>query len=254
MKLPVLLAFVGVLSFAAASTARADAIFGDLADYEINGNFNNGDNAFNVGDEDSSVLNVGSEGTRGSDGRNAVFIFDLSSVTDSIGSANLSIYYLSMTGTPDYDVDLYGIGFESGATSDKSSSRNYVKYENDSFGAHVAITDDFVTTATTAGQYVSLNAAGQAALAAYLNSRPAGQNFVYLRLNPAAPFEKNVYSGPKDNTYFSFASADATGTSTDPKLTISASVPEPASAASLALLGLGALLMLPRRRRVSLES
>jgi hypothetical protein len=193
-----------------------------------------------------ATFRAGSSGSFGG-GRNGIFMFDLTPFINSgdpLASADLQLTLSTVTGTPAFNVDLYGVGFAASATDDPAESDYYEgAYNGDTTNTTnlLAIQDDFLAASPTpaAGSVHATNPSGDSQLLAFLNSRPAGANFAFFRISPDVNTNSTTVG-------FNFHSADATNDAFRPKLALNEQVPEPGALAGG--LACAAAAMLRRRR------
>jgi hypothetical protein len=190
----------------------------------------------------SNSLRVGRVGSGTAENRlrNAILVFDLSGITDTIVGAELSVYYNDSTGDPSFNVDLYGLGFRT--TPDFFSPSGFEYHgANAPDSPYTLLLNNFITPSTSDDQYRSTTSN----LLSYINSRPAGANYVFFRLN-------NDAEPTSGNKYYEFRSGNDSHKEPKLKLTTQAvdvaALPEPSTLASGAL-GAVALAMVVRRRR-----
>lgn len=228
--------------FASISGANAVTLFGSLTDRELNEG-----NILQAADS-GATIRAGASGSAPAGGRNGLFVFlmpSLGAVANPFASADLGLNLASLTGTPTYNVDLYGLGLQSTdvltvGAGVLGTNRYYEGNATDASAALIQI--DFTTQATNGLGFKNTNATGDAALLAYLNSMYAGGSgagqYVVFRISPDTDLGTATIG-------YNYSSADATGTATDPVLTYTI-VPEPG--AGIMLMGcLG--LMVARRRK-----
>jgi hypothetical protein len=118
---------------------------------------------------------------------NMILVFDISYVTATITSAELSFYYTAGSVPLGFNIDLWGVGWSSSAAA-LPVSADYLEANTDSTNTTnlVKISDNIITPVT--GWLTTRKVSG-ATLVNYLNSaRAAGATHVFFRLNPdAAP-------------------------------------------------------------------
>ncbi len=140
-----------------------------------------------IGSQGVTTLRVGANNNNGSaSGRNAVMIFSmpLLAAGEQVSSASLGVNVAGRSGSPSFNVDLWGIGFQSNTTA-------VAKYFEANTGdvGNIKLQDDVITPGFSTGDVTLTNHAG---LAAYLqsfyvaNSNYSGGSYVFLRLNPDA--------------------------------------------------------------------
>jgi hypothetical protein len=145
---------------------------------------------------DSTSLSVGN---RSSQKRNALLVFDISEVTETVTSAELSLYYWASTLPMAFNIDLWGVGWGTSAASAPVSA-DYLEANTDSTNTTnlVKIADNLITPSSS---WLSTPKASGSALVNYLNSaRAAGATHVFFRLNPDA--------APANDNYVVLASGD----------------------------------------------
>src|SRR5690606_3214148 len=131
--------------------------------------------------------------------RAAVFVFALPTLAadETLTSANLSFSYLQTDASPDFGLDLYGIGFFN------STNPVFDLYEGDyaSYsGDNVGIQNNVISPTSSLG-VISTDDTGDSNLAAYLQSfyiaNPdyTGGSYVFLRINPDGPANKRGTNG-----------------------------------------------------------
>jgi hypothetical protein len=163
------------------------------------------------------------------------------------GSAEFRVLLFDKVGSPQYNVDLYGL--PSRTAPDAFGSDYYAGATFDP--AATLIQAAFLTPATVSGggtvpqsgAHVTTTAAGGDAMLAYLNAEYAGgagaSQFVFLRLSIAG-------DAPEGNVAYTLMASNAGETWSHPVINYTiAPIPEPASAA---LLAAGAALLFTRRR------
>ena len=129
------------------------------------------------------ALNVGRQGDPPDQRQNAVYVFELPAGIQQIHTADFGFGLIAQQNGPNFNVDLWGIGFQNSTTP-------FVEFlENDGPDAgNTKLQDNIMTTATSTG-FVTTNAGGDAALANYLqgfydtNPNYGGGSYVFLRLN-----------------------------------------------------------------------
>ena len=180
-------------------------------------------------------------------GRNGIFVFDLTAFSgQTFSSADVGLTLATISGTPAFNVDLYGVGYGTSASAFPPAADYYEGIFNgdvSNVAGLVGIQDNFVPASNPLpanNRQFTTNAAGDATLLTFLNARPAGQNFVFFRVTP------DVDAGAAAPVGYNFHSADATTADFRPQLGLNQQVPEPASAG---LLLLGTLGLLTRRAR-----
>ncbi len=234
-----------------AASLHADVIFGSTSDVELNeGNILQTTTT-------GPTARAGASNSAPSGGRNALFVFqlpDLGLISNPFTSADFGLNLATLTGTPNYNVDLYALGTQSSSTmtlgSGVLSTNRY--YESNAVDSNATLIQlDFTTPATNTLGFKNTDATGDLNLLSFLNAAYAGGSganmFAIFRINPDADLASATVG-------YNYSSADAgtapatagAGTTFDPVITYAA-VPEPASALVLAggLLGLSFL----RRRR-----
>lgn len=151
----------------------------------------------------SSGTNPMLAGFSGSTGMCPVLVFQLPTLPagQQIATANLSAYYAGRDGSPSFNTDVYGLPHRTVSTVLTSDF-----YAGASDATKTKIQDNFITPSSgTTGFTASTNAAGDTALAAYLNGRyqagGAGK-YIFLRLSPDAALTNNY-------TRYKFNSAEA---------------------------------------------
>ena len=237
---------------ALAGTLHADVLLGNASDLELN------EGNILQTPATGPTIRAGASGSAPVGGRNGLFVFqlpDFGAISTPFLSADLGLYIASLSGTPNYNVDLYGLGTQSTPTltlgSGVLSTPRY--YEGNAVDSSATlIQQDFTLSGATAGVFKNTNATGDTNLLTFLNTMYAsgtGANqYVVFRITPDADLGNSAFIG------FNYSSADAgtsatiagAGTAFDPVITYTA-VPEPTS---FFLLGssLGALAFLRRRR------
>ncbi len=225
-----------VLTTERARSLNGDLIFGDLADAERSG-------IGSVVNSASITIRAGRYSGPGQlPRRNAIFVFDLNSISQPLVSADLGLFYVSSTGNVTrFNGDLWGVGFNSTTAFPATAT---FKANSNADPPNVLIQNDFVTSSTTTGVYVNTDAAGDTNLLNYLNSRPAGPagRYVFFRVNQ----DRNPGGSPTSRGY-NFASANAAGFSMDPVLFVV--IPEPNAMTALFLIGMLVWLGTTRTRR-----
>lgn len=161
--------FVSLLIPAAAIPGDAATLYGLAADREVDG---------------AGVISNASTmraGYSGSTGINPVVVFQLPALPagQEFSAASIRLYFQSLSGTPTFNGDLYGIG---ASASPAVLSTDYFAGALDA--GSVLIQDNLVTPASGTGPKVSSAAALTDYLnAAYANGAGAGQ-YVFFRVNP----------------------------------------------------------------------
>ncbi len=169
---------------------------------------------------------------------NAIFMFDLSSITAAVASATLTLNYegLGAGNTPSFNVDLYGIGF----SNTVGAGTSLTNYTVSASAPGTLITNNFVMPTSTAGlKSVTSTSTVNTSLVDYLNSNTGDLRYAFFRMNTD---KGSAVTGGE--AAYNFTSADAT--TNQPLLNVTV-VPEPTS--SMMLLGGAGMLMLRRRRR-----
>ncbi len=236
--------------FTLAGFVHADVIFGSTTDVELNeGNILQTSTT-------GPTARAGASGSAPAGGRNALFVFqlpDLGLVANPFTSADFGLNLATLTGTPNYNVDLYALGTQSSSTmtlgSGVLSTNRY--YESNAVDSNATlIQQDFTTPGTNTLGFKNTGSAGDVSLLNFLNAAYAGGSganlFAVFRINPDADLGSATVG-------YNYSSADAgtapatagTGTAFDPVITY-ATVPEPASALVLAS-GFCGLMFLRRR-------
>lgn len=176
----------------------------------------------------------------------AVFPFPLPVIPsgETILTANLDVT-ANRNNAPTFNADLYGLGFRNAATV---LAGDFFTGPLDATDATLIQNDQFTPATPTAAARAGTSAAGDAALAAYLNAQyqagaVGGTSFAFLRYSP--DFVTNPGTASSGTLGYP-VSTQETGTATRAVLTITTGVPEPTSAAALGLAGVG---LLARRRR-----
>ncbi len=225
------------LCMSLASVASADIIYSNTADGEILRDMTALTTTFN---QTNLTARAGKPtGSTSAVRTNAVFVFDLTGVA-TITSAEFGAYLIANSVDVSLSASLMGVGYGSTAPG-WTSTVGYHQSGTPETGIPL-IMSGFVTRTSgsraTTGQYwTTTTGTVETNLVTFLNARPVGEDFVYLRVNDHGSATNNAKS-------WTFATAEAIGTSTDPYLNLTL-IPEPAS---MALLGLGGLLMLGRSR------
>lgn len=224
--------------------ASVIVVNGSLADRNIeeNGNVVN-----------AVTMNVGRFPSNFQAGRAVVtgLVFELPTLAsgDVISTVQLQIGISAVGGTPNFNVDLYGLGFDTPTAVPVGTDYFSGAFGTDSNPSATGLIDNAWLSTQTAGT-VTLSGATTTSLAAYLqgfytaNPGYAGGSGVVFRLNPdiAAGLATDPTPNIPFNTYFSIPQGS------NSVLTIT-TVPEPATAAMLAFGGL--ILILARHRRKS---
>lgn len=173
-------------------------------------------------------------------GRNAMFVFQLPTLGagETIVSAELQLTVVTVTGTPTFNGDLYGVGF--GASSTPPSA--FYSGANDSSATIIA--DNLIPQGTAANATVTTSGK---ALADYLKSLyqsgAKGGDYVYLRVSPDSDL---LAQSVGYNIGAAGARGTGNGATSPPVMTVqTATVPE---AASLGLLSVCAGVLFLRRR------
>jgi hypothetical protein len=201
-----------------------------------------------AGNPGGVTLKVGSVGAGSTDGRAAVYVFQLPSLgalANPFATASLSTGNGATDFSSEVNADLYGLSRRD-ATATIDFVADYFLGANDTTNA-TKLQDNFITTSTpentnAAPVTISTDAAGNLALVAFLNAQydsgnGAGQ-FVYLRLNADGDL---VESGNPATTGYNVT----TGNNSLIKPTIAYDVvPEPAA---LGVIGLAGLALARRR-------
>jgi MYXO-CTERM domain-containing protein len=174
--------------------------------------------------------------------RNVFYIFELPTLASNevVTSADLAFQYTYRNWTPNYNVDLWGVGFQDSTTPIQ-------EFFNEDSGdtGNTKIDDNLITASTSYGS-ISTSKLGDAALGSYVQSfydaNPdySGGDYVFLRLNHDAL--------PGSANYTRVSRAESTSGS--PVLTLNTAVPEPSALVALTgLLGMGLIGRWRRRRR-----
>jgi hypothetical protein len=164
-------------------------------------------------------------------GQASVFFFPLPTLSPStIASADVQLSFLGYEGSPEFNLDVFGLGVRSTATM--LSSDYYAG--NAAGGSGTLIETGFLTPSATPGNF-------DISLGGYLQSlyNPGGVplgNFLVLRVNPDIPLPS---PNPPMRGYY-LATADNPNPSLLPELTIN-TVPEPST---LVLAALASLILL----------
>jgi arylsulfatase A-like enzyme len=177
-RLPAVLALLCVFNAAAADYPVACL----SADYVIC----EGPPAF-MGTQGVTTLRIGANSNNSSpSGRNAVVIFPMPVLAagEQVSNASLTVNVAGRSGAPTFNVDLWGIGFQ-------TSTAAIVEYFEGNTGdaGNTKLQDNVITPSFTSGDVTLANHAG---LAVYLqtfyaaNSNYAGGSYVFLRMNPDA--------------------------------------------------------------------
>ena len=160
---------------------------------------------------------------------------------EMFATASLEMLLYELVGSPEYNVDIYGLGSRT-----EASVLSGDFYWGALDGSATLIQNNFATPASSAGSY-STDAAGDTALAAYLNAQYAGGagagDFVFIRLS------MDVASAPAGNIAYVFTTQDAGGAGEKPQILYTAAIPEPSTLA-LITIGMGGILRLCSKRRV----
>jgi hypothetical protein len=235
-----------------AGALHADSIFGSTTDVELNeGNILQASTT-------GPTIRAGASGSAPAGGRNAFLVFqlpDFGTTANPFLSADFGLNLATLTGTPAYNVDLYGLGIQSSATITLNSGALSTPrfYESDALDPNATLIQlDFTTPATNSLGFKNTDITGDLNLLNFLNAVYAdgsGANqFVVFRINPDANLNTATvgynYSSADAGTVANVAGA---GTTFDPVINYSA-VPEPAA---LSLCAFGSLLTLRRRRHAS---
>ncbi len=186
----------------------------------------------------SGIHRIGSAASAGY-GRNMLVVFqlpDLGAIANPFTTATLSVHFANKSGSPAYNVDLYGLAAQ--ATAIPSTTIFYANSEIDGGTGVTLIQQDFAVTTTGMG---SLSTSG-GNLLAYLNAQYNGGagvgQYVVFRFNPDSSTLGTTAVG------YNFSSVD-NGTNPIPSITYTA-IPEPGGGA---LLLLGGVLMTRLRSR-----
>jgi hypothetical protein len=179
----------------------------------------------------SGIHRIGSATTAGY-GRNMLVVFqlpELGAVSNPFTTATFSVNFANKSGSPAYNVDLYGLAAQ--ATPTLPTTVFHANSTVDGRPGITLIQQDFATTTTALG---SLSTSG-GNLLAYLNAQynagaGAGQ-YVVLRFNPDSSTLGTTAVG------YNFSSVD-NGTNPIPSITYTA-IPEPGGGALLLLGGMG---------------
>jgi arylsulfatase A-like enzyme len=134
-----------------------------------------------------STIRIGANNNNGSpSGRNAVMVFPLPvlGAGEQPTNATLTINVAGRSGSPTFNADLWGMGFQASTTP-------ILKYfeANTGDAGNTKLQDNVIAPGFTSGNVTLTNHAG---IAAYLqtfyaaNSNYAGGSYVFLRLNPDA--------------------------------------------------------------------
>ncbi len=241
---PLLVAISTVFAACALTTAKGAVIYGSTADRELN------EGNLIQTSATGPTLRAGASGSSPAGGRNALVVFqlpDFGAVSNPFLTVDFGIHLATLTGTPAYNVDLYGLGLQSTDTLTVGSGALATNrfYEADAVDPNATLIQlDFTTPATNALGFKNTDATADLALTSYLNTlyaSGAGANqFVVFRLNPDANLGSPTLG-------YNYSSADAgDGTAFDPVLTYTA-VPEPS--ASVMLIAGASLIGFIRRRR-----
>lgn len=237
LAFPALVGICSSLFLFSGHPLSAATLLGDLADRELQEDTS-------LGIVNNSVLRVGSSSSAGG-GRNALFVFqlpNLGAIANPFQSADLGLFLASVAGTPNTNVDLYGLGRQSSATLSPGSgvlgSNRFYELNSVDAGSTL-IQQDFVMVGNAVNQWYNTSASGDTNLLNFLNTQyasGAGANqFVVIRANPDLDGGTNVRG-------HNFSAADSAN---DPVITYTA-IPEPGSCM---LVGLGVLMLVRRYRR-----
>jgi len=140
-----------------------------------------------IGTQGVTTLRAGANNNNGSaSGRNAVMIFPIPALAagEEVSSASLTVNVSGRAGLPTFNVDLWGIGFQTNTTA----RAEYFEADTNDVG-NTKLQDNFINPGFATGDLILTNHPG---LTAYLqsfyaaNSNYAGGSFAFFRLNPDA--------------------------------------------------------------------
>jgi hypothetical protein len=185
-------------------------------------------------------LNVGTKPNHKGWDVHAGFVFQMTGASAAgLQTADFSVSLTDFDGTPIYNVDVY--------VNRVAATADFLLSD---FESGTKVMDDFVTTSSTVGNY-SLDSRGRAKLLTYLRANWVEGDYVFITLKSD---QADMIMGEAVSANYKFGGAadEWTAGATDAQLSVTDAyrdIPEPASIGLL--MGLGAGLMLVRRRRRS---